>query len=91
MAWSAAHELALTKRHIAEEETLRIVQLTRIADQMRHRQDIAAAEQALRHSEADLTALRARLRLCGATNERNGVPSVARVTHGYATSGEWHP
>ncbi|WP_336490258.1 hypothetical protein [Methylobacterium nigriterrae] len=60
MTWSAAYELALTKRHIAEEEALRIVQLTRIADRMRHGRDTAAAEQALRDTEEHLTALRAR-------------------------------
>ncbi|WP_336491302.1 hypothetical protein [Methylobacterium nigriterrae] len=66
MTWSAAYELALTKRHIAEEERLRIVQLIRIADQMRHGRDTAAAEQALRDTEEYLTVLRGRRAALGA-------------------------
>ncbi|GEP06698.1 hypothetical protein [Methylobacterium oxalidis] len=64
MTWPAAYELALTKRHIAEEETLRIAQLMRIADQISHGRDAAAAEQALRDTEQHLTALRARRASC---------------------------
>ncbi|WP_336492545.1 hypothetical protein [Methylobacterium nigriterrae] len=44
MTWSAAYELALTKRGIAKKERLQIGQLARIADQMRHGRDTAAAE-----------------------------------------------
>ncbi|WP_336489592.1 hypothetical protein [Methylobacterium nigriterrae] len=66
MTWSAAYELALTKRYIAEKERFQIAQLARIADQMRHGQDTAAAEQALRDIEVHLTLLRAQRTALGA-------------------------
>ncbi|MER2269286.1 hypothetical protein [Methylobacterium oxalidis] len=58
--WSVADELAVTKRHLAEEEARRTVQIARVVEQIRCGQDPAAAEQALREAEAALVTLRAR-------------------------------
>lgn len=60
MMWSVADELAVTKRHLSEEEARRAVQIARVAEQIRCGQDPAAAEQALRETEATLATLRAR-------------------------------
>ena len=60
MTWSVADELAVTKRHLNEEEARRSAQTTLIETLSGRGQSTAEAEHVLREIEATLATLRAR-------------------------------
>jgi hypothetical protein len=60
MTWSVADELAVTKRHLAEEEVRRSAQISLIETLSARGQSTAETAHVLREIEATLATLRAR-------------------------------
>ncbi|GEP06325.1 hypothetical protein [Methylobacterium oxalidis] len=60
MPWSVTDELAVTRRHLAEEEARRCAQIALIKTLTERGQSVVETEHALRETEASLMTLRAR-------------------------------